>query len=201
MSIRFTQPTLTGKELDNIREAMQKGRLMGNGEFTRRCQAWLEQTLGCKKALLTHSCTAALEMGAILSNAGPGDEVIMPSFTFVSTANAFVLRGATPVFVDVDPVNLNMPPEAVAAAVTKKTKVIAPVHYAGVPCRMDEIVEIAQGCKATVVEDAAQTLLSTYKGRHAGTFGQLAAISFHETKNVVSGEGGALVINDPALIE
>ncbi|HSC47641.1 MAG TPA: dTDP-4-amino-4,6-dideoxygalactose transaminase [Gammaproteobacteria bacterium] len=201
MSIRFTQPTLTGKELDNIREAMQKGRLMGNGEFTRRCQAWLEQTLGCRKALLTHSCTAALEMGAILSNAGPGDEVIMPSFTFVSTANAFVLRGATPVFVDVDPVNLNMPPEAVAAAVTKKTKAIAPVHYAGVPCRMDEIVEIAQGCKATVVEDAAQSLLSTYKGRHAGTFGQLAAISFHETKNVVSGEGGALVINDPALVE
>ena len=201
MSIRFTQPALTGKELDNIREAMQKGRLMGNGEFTRRCQAWLEQTLGCRKALLTHSCTAALEMGAILSNAGPGDEVIMPSFTFVSTANAFVLRGATPVFVDVDPVNLNMPPEAVAAAVTKKTKAIAPVHYAGVPCRMDEIVEIAKGCKATVVEDAAQSLLSTFKGRHAGTFGQLAAISFHETKNVVSGEGGALVINDPALIE
>jgi dTDP-4-amino-4,6-dideoxygalactose transaminase len=201
MSIRFTQPSLTGKELDNIREAMQKGRLMGNGEFTRRCQQWLEQTLGCTKALLTHSCTAALEMGAILSNAGPGDEVIMPSFTFVSTANAFVLRGATPVFVDVDPVNLNMPPEAVAAAVTQKTKAIAPVHYAGVPCRMDEIVAIAKGCKATVVEDAAQSLLSTYQGRHAGTFGQLAAISFHETKNVVSGEGGALIINDPEMVE
>ena len=201
MSIRFTQPSITGKELEYIREAMQKGRLMGNGEFTRRCQAWLEETLGCKKALLTHSCTAALEMGAILSGVGPGDEVIMPSFTFVSTANAFVLRGATPVFVDVDPVNLNLQPETVAAAVTKKTKAIAPVHYAGVPCRMDEIVEIAKSCRATVVEDAAQTLLSTYKGRHAGTFGELAAVSFHETKNVVSGEGGALLINDPALVE
>src|SRR5262249_52967809 len=131
MSIRFTQPSLTGRELENIRLAMEKGRLMGNGEFTQRCQKWLEKTLGCKKALLTHSCTAALEMGAILSNAGPGDEVIMPSFTFVSTANAFVLRGVTPVFVDVDPVNLNIDPKAVAAAVTKKTKAIAPVHYAG----------------------------------------------------------------------
>lgn len=201
MSIRFTQPSLTGKELEYIREAMAKGRLMGNGEFTKRCQEWLEKTLSCRKVLLTHSCTAALEMGAILSNAGPGDEVIMPSFTFVSTANAFVLRGATPVFVDVDPVNLNMDPAAVAAAVTKKTKAIAPVHYAGVPCRMDEIVEIAAGCKATVVEDAAQSLLSTYKGRHAGTFGQCAAISFHETKNVVSGEGGALLVNDPEMVE
>ncbi len=201
MKIRFTQPPMTGHELDYIREAMQKGRLMGNGDFTRRCQEWLEQTLGARKALLTHSCTAALEMGAILSNAGPGDEVIMPSFTFVSTANAFVLRGVTPVFVDVDPVNLNLQPETVAAAITKKTKAIVPVHYAGVPCRMDEIVEVAKTCKATVVEDAAQSLLSTYKGKHAGTFGQCAAISFHETKNVVSGEGGALLVNDPELIE
>ncbi|HET7396340.1 MAG TPA: dTDP-4-amino-4,6-dideoxygalactose transaminase [Gammaproteobacteria bacterium] len=201
MSIRFTQPALTGHELDYIRQAMEKGRLMGNGEFTRRCQEWLEETLGCRKALLTHSCTAALEMGAILSNAGPGDEVIMPSFTFVSTANAFVLRGAIPIFVDVDPVNLNVTPEAIAAAVTSRTKAIAPVHYAGVPCRMDEIVEIAAECKATVVEDAAQSLLSTYRGRHAGTFGQLAAISFHETKNIVSGEGGALLINDDELME
>ncbi|HEY1991970.1 MAG TPA: aminotransferase class I/II-fold pyridoxal phosphate-dependent enzyme, partial [Gammaproteobacteria bacterium] len=191
MSIRFTQPSHTGKELEYIGQAMAKGRLMGNGEFTKRCQEWLERTLNARKALLTHSCTAALEMGAILSNVGPGDEVIMPSFTFVSTANAFVLRGATPVFVDVDPVNMNMQPETVAAAVSKKTRAIAPVHYAGIPCRMDEIVEIAAGCKATVVEDAAQSLLSTYKGKHAGTFGQLAAISFHETKNVVSGEGGA----------
>ena len=201
MSIRYTQPSLTGKELEYIGQAMAKGRLMGNGEFTRRCQEWLEKTLGARKALLTHSCTAALEMGAILSNVGPGDEVIMPSFTFVSTANAYVLRGATPVFVDVDPVNLNMQPETVAAAVTKKTKAIAPVHYAGIPCRMDEIMDIAAGCKATVTEDAAQSLLSTYKGKHAATFGQLAAISFHETKNVVSGEGGALIINDPELIE
>lgn len=201
MNIRFTQPTLTGHEMEYIRQAMDKGRLMGNGEFTQRCQRWLEHTLGCRKALLTHSCTAALEMGAILSNVGPGDEVIMPSFTFVSTANAFVLRGATPVFVDVDPVNLNMQPQVVADAVTQRTKAIAPVHYAGVPCRMDEIVEIARSCEATVVEDAAQSLLSTYKGRHAGTFGQLAAISFHETKNLVSGEGGALVINDESLIE
>jgi len=201
MNIRFTQPALTGHEMEYIRQAMDKGRLMGNGEFTQRCQRWLEQTLGCRKALLTHSCTAALEMGAILSNVGPGDEVIMPSFTFVSTANAFVLRGATPVFVDVDPVNLNMQPQVVADAVTQRTKAIAPVHYAGVPCRMDEIVEIARSCEATVVEDAAQSLLSTYKGRHAGTFGQLAAISFHETKNLVSGEGGALVINDESLIE
>src|SRR5690348_383098 len=142
MSIRFTQPTLTGKELDNIREAMQKGRLMGNGEFTRRCQAWLEQTLGCKKALLTHSCTAALEMGAILSNAGPGDEVIMPSFTFVSTANAFVLRGATPVFVDVRPDTLNLDEKLVEAAITPRTKVICVVHYAGVGCDMDAIMAI-----------------------------------------------------------
>ncbi|HEY1772137.1 MAG TPA: dTDP-4-amino-4,6-dideoxygalactose transaminase [Gammaproteobacteria bacterium] len=201
MSIRFTQPSLTGRELENIRAAMEKGRLMGNGEFTQRCQKWLEETLGARKVLLTHSCTAALEMGAILSNAGPGDEVIMPSFTFVSTANAFVLRGATPVFVDVDPVNLNIDPKAVAAAITSKTKAIVPVHYAGVPCAMDEILKIAAGCKAMVLEDAAQSLLSTYKGKHAGTFGQAAAISFHETKNVVSGEGGALLINDPALME
>ena len=201
MSIRFTQPSLSGKELEYIRQAMEKGRLMGNGDFTKRCQKWIEETLGARKVLLTHSCTAALEMGAILSNAGPGDEVIMPSFTFVSTANAFVLRGATPVFVDVDPVNLNMDPKAVAAAVTGKTKAIVPVHYAGVPCPMDEIVKIAAGCKAMVLEDAAQSLLSTYKGKHAGTFGQAAAISFHETKNVVSGEGGALVVNDPEMLE
>ena len=201
MKIRYTQPSLTEKGLEYMREVATSGRVSGNGAYTQRCQKWLEQTLGARKVLLTHSCTAALEMGAILSNVGPGDEVIMPSFTFVSTANAFVLRGATPVFVDVDPVNLNMQPETVAAAVTKKTKAIAPVHYAGVPCRMDEIVEVAKSCKATVVEDAAQTLLSTYKGRHAGTFGQCGAISFHETKNVVSGEGGALVVNDPALIE
>ncbi len=201
MNIRFTQPALTGNEMEYIRQAMNRGRLMGNGEFTQRCQQWLEQTLGCRKALLTHSCTAALEMGAILSNAGPGDEVIMPSFTFVSTANAFVLRGATPVFVDVDPVNLNLDTKLVATAVTQRTKAIVPVHYAGVPCRMDEIVKIAGDCGAVVVEDAAQSLLSIYKGRHAGTFGQLAAISFHETKNVVSGEGGALIINDESLLE
>lgn len=201
MKIPFNYPHVTGREFTYIQEAIRDGHLSGNGAFTRRCQAWLEERTGSKKALLTHSCTAALEMSAILANVGPGDEVIMPSFTFVSTANAFVLRGATPVFVDIRPDTLNIDERLIKAAITPKTKAIAVVHYAGVACEMDAILQIARKHDLMVIEDAAQALLSTYKGRPAGTFGQLAALSFHETKNVISGEGGALLVNDPALIE
>jgi dTDP-4-amino-4,6-dideoxygalactose transaminase len=201
MKIPFNYPHVTGREIDYIQEAIRDGHLSGNGTFTRRCQAWLEQTTGAKKVLLTHSCTAALEMSAILANVGPGDEVIMPSFTFVSTANAFVLRGATPVFVDIRPDTLNIDERLIPAAITPRTKAIVLVHYAGVVCDMGPIMRVAAEHKLMVIEDAAQALLSTYEGRPAGTFGQLAALSFHETKNIISGEGGALLINDPSLIE
>lgn len=201
MKIPFNYPHVTGRELTYIQEAIRDGHLSGNGTFTRRCQTWLEETTGTKKALLTHSCTAALEMSAILANVGPSDEVIMPSFTFVSTANAFVLRGATPVFVDIRPDTLNIDEQLIPAAITPRTKAIVVVHYAGVCCDMTPIMRVAAEHKLMVIEDAAQALLSTYEGRTAGTFGQLAALSFHETKNVISGEGGALLVNDPSLIE
>ncbi len=180
---------------------MASSHLAGDGPFSKQCQAWLERTLGCARALLTHSCTAALEMAAILCDIQPGDEVIVPSFTFVSTANAFVLRGACPVFVDIRPDTLNMDEQQVEKAITPKTKAVVPMHYAGGPCAMDVIMEIAERHGLWVVEDAAQALLSTYQGRCLGTIGHLGCLSFHETKNIISGEGGALLVNDTRLVE
>jgi dTDP-4-amino-4,6-dideoxygalactose transaminase len=199
--IPFNRPTLAGRELDYIREAIERGQLAGDGAFTERCQRWLAEEVGAKAVLLTHSCTAALEMAALLLRLGPGDEAIMPSFTFVSTANAVVLRGGVPVFVDVRPDTLNIDEALVEAAVTARTKAIFPVHYAGVPAEMDPLQDIARRHGLAIVEDAAQALGSIYKGRNAGALGTLAAFSFHETKNVISGEGGCLAINDPALVE
>ena len=195
MKIPFNKPYMTGKELVYISEAHAKGQLSGDGEFTRRCSAWLEQRTGCDKALLTHSCTAALEMSAILSNLGPGDEVIMPSYTFVSTANAFVLRGAVPVFVDIRPDTLNLDETKIEQAITDRTRAVVPVHYAGVACEMDVIMEIARRHGLTVIEDAAQGIMSTYKSRPLGSIGQMGTLSFHETKNIISGEGGAILLN------
>ncbi len=201
MAIPFNKPFMTGKELVYIAQAHENGWLAGDGAFSKRCQTHLEQVTGAKKALLTHSCTAALEMAAILADIGPGDEVIMPSYTFVSTANAFVLRGGVPVFIDVRPDTLNLDPARIDAAVTPRTKAIVPVHYAGVACDMDAIMAIARDRELLVIEDAAQGYLSSHGERPLGSIGHLAALSFHETKNVISGEGGALLINDPALIE
>jgi dTDP-4-amino-4,6-dideoxygalactose transaminase len=199
--IPFNKPYMTGRELAYIADAHARGHLAGNGAYSKRCCAWLEERLGSRKALLTHSCTAALEMAAILSGVGPGDEVIMPSFTFVSTANAFTLRGATPVFVDVRPDTLNIDETLIEAAITHRTKAIVPVHYAGVGCDMDAIMDIARRHDLLVIEDAAQGLLAEYRGRPLGSIGHLAALSFHETKNIISGEGGALLINDPRFVE
>ncbi len=199
--IPFNKPYLTGKELNYVAEAHARGQLAGDGHFTKLCGVWLEQSTGCIKALLTHSCTAALEMAAILANIQPGDEVIMPSYTFVSTANAFVLRGAVPVFVDIRLDTLNIDETLIEGAITSKTKVIVPVHYAGVACEMDAIMDIADRHGLLVVEDAAQGLMATYKGRALGTIGHLGCFSFHETKNISSGEGGALLINDARLVE
>jgi dTDP-4-amino-4,6-dideoxygalactose transaminase len=200
--IPFNRPFIVGKELYNIAQAViEYYRLSGDGEYTKRCQKWLEERLGCAKALLTHSCTGALEMAAIMADIGLGDEVIMPSFTFVSTANAFVLRGGVPVFVDIKPETLNIDENKIEEAITDRTKAIIPVHYAGVPCAMDEILDIARRFGLLVVEDAAQALLSTYKGRCLGTIGNLGALSFHETKNIISGEGGALLINEDRFVE
>jgi dTDP-4-amino-4,6-dideoxygalactose transaminase len=197
----FNRPHCTGAELDYIREVVAAGHLSGDGTFTKRCHNWLEAHTGAKKALLTHSCTGALEMAAMLSGVGPGDEVIMPSYTFVSTANAFVLRGATPVFVDIRSDTLNMDENLLEAAITPRTRAIAPVHYAGVGCEMDAITDLAQRHRLVVVEDAAQGIGATYRGRALGAIGQLGCLSFHETKNIVSGEGGALLINDEQFIE
>lgn len=198
--IPFNKPYMTGKELEFITEAHANKHLSGDGAFTKMCQAWLEQRTGAAKALLTHSCTAALEMAAILANLQPGDEVIMPSYTFVSTANAFVLRGAIPVFVDIRPDTLNIDETLIEAAITKKTRVIIPVHYAGVGCEMDVIMAIAHKYNLIVIEDAAQGIIAKYKGRALGSIGHLGCLSFHETKNIIAGEGGALLINDPDLI-
>lgn len=197
--IPFNKPYLTGKELDYISEAHREGKLAGDGRFTKLCHEWLERRTGCSKALLTHSCTAALEMAALLIDIEPGDEVIMPSFTFVSTANAFVLRGAKPVFVDVREDTLNLDERLLEAAVTARTRVIVPVHYAGVGCEMDVIMDVARRHRLCVVEDAAQAVTATYKGRELGGIGDMGAYSFHETKNVISGEGGSLLVNDPRL--
>jgi len=194
--IPFNRPHFVGREFEYIREAAKLGQLAGNGQFTRRCQGALQELLGAQRVLLTHSCTAALEMAALLLDLAPGDEIIMPSFTFVSTANAFVLRGATPVFVDVRADTLNIDERLIEAAITPLTKAIVVVHYAGVPCEMDEVLRVARRHGLVVIEDAAQALLSTYRGRPAGSLGDIAAFSFHETKNVQCGEGGALVLND-----
>ena len=199
--IRFNKPYMTGRELEYIVQAQVEGHLSGDGPFTRRCHAWLEQRIGCRKALLTHSCTGALEMAAVLLDLQPGDEVIMPSFTFVSTANAFVLRGAVPVFVDIRADTLNLDESLVEAAITPRTRAICVVHYAGVGCEMDAIMSIAERHDLFVVEDAAQGILSTYKGRPLGSIGHFGALSFHETKNVICGEGGALLINDERFVE
>jgi dTDP-4-amino-4,6-dideoxygalactose transaminase len=199
--IPFNRPFAVGREFDYIQQAIANMHLSGNGPFTKKCHAWLEERIGCHKALLTHSCTAALEMAAILADIQAGDEVIMPSYTFVSTANAFVLRGGVPVFVDIRPDTLNLDETKIEAAITLHTKAIVPVHYAGVGCEMDTIMAIADQHGLLVIEDAAQGVMSTYKGRPLGGIGHLAAISFHETKNVISGEGGALLINDPKYIE
>jgi dTDP-4-amino-4,6-dideoxygalactose transaminase len=193
----FNRPFLTGREFEYMRQAADNAHLAGDGPFTRRCHEWLEGHVGCRKALLTHSCTAALEMAALLAEVAPGDEIVMPSYTFVSTANAFVLRGATPVFVDIRPDTLNLDETLVEAAITPRTRAVVPVHYAGVGCEMDAIVSLAARHGLLVIEDAAQAFGATYRGRPLGQFGQLAATSFHETKNIVSGEGGALFVNDP----
>jgi len=198
--IGFNKPYLTGKELHYIADAHQRGQLAGDGFYTKRCSEWLEQTTGAKKVLLTHSCTAALEMAAMLADIQPGDEVIMPSYTFVSTANAFVLRGGVPVFVDIRADTLNIDETQIEAAITPRTRAIVPVHYAGVACEMDTIMEIANRHDLLVIEDAAQGVMASYKGRALGTIGHLGAYSFHETKNVISGEGGALLVNDPKLV-
>jgi len=199
--IPFNRPHLTGKELTYIAEAHAAGQLSGNGTFTQRCQDRLAQQLGSSRVLLTHSCTAALEMAALLADLQPGDEVIMPSFTFVSTANAFVLRGAVPVFVDIRPDTLNLDESKVARAITPRTRAIIPVHYAGVGCEMDTILRLAQEYSLLVIEDAAHGMWATYRQRELGSLGQLGALSFHETKNIICGEGGALCLNDPRYIE
>ena len=199
MKIPFNKPYMTGKEQFYIAEAHFNNILAGDGPFTKRCHGWIEEKTGCTKALLTHSCTAALEMAALLLDIQPGDEVIMPSYTFVSTANAFVLRGGVPVFVDIREDTLNLDERLIEAAITPSTKAIAPVHYAGVACEMDTIMDIAHRHGLRVVEDAAQGVMASYKGRALGSIGDFGAFSFHETKNVISGEGGALLVNDPAL--
>jgi len=197
--IQFNRPFMTGKELYYIAEAKFGNMLAGDGPFTKRCHEWLERKSGGDKALLTHSCTAALEMAALLLDIKPGDEVIMPSYTFVSTANAFVLRGGVPVFVDIREDTLNLDERLIEAAITPRTRAIVPVHYAGVACEMDAIMTLANRHGLKVVEDAAQGVMASYKGRMLGSIGDLGAYSFHETKNVISGEGGALLVNDPAL--
>jgi len=202
MEIPFNKPFIVGKELFNIaRAVVEFGHLAGDGVHTRQCQQYLETTLKTNKALLTHSCTAALEMAAILCDISEGDEIIMPSFTFVSTANAFVLRGGVPVFVDIRQDTLNIDENQIEAAITDRTKAIVPVHYAGVPCEMDRIREIAAKHDLYVIEDAAQALLSKYKGKCLGAIGDIGVLSFHETKNIISGEGGAILLNSDRFIE
>ncbi|TMP31464.1 dTDP-4-amino-4,6-dideoxygalactose transaminase [Pseudoalteromonas rubra] len=201
-NIPFNNPPVVGNEIDYIKQALKNNKLCGDGPYTKKCQQWFENEFSVKKTLLTPSCTHALELSAILLDIKEGDEVIMPSYTFVSTANAFVLRGAKIVFVDVRKDTMNIDETKIEAAITEKTKVIVPVHYAGVACEMDTIMSIAHKYKLFVVEDAAQGVMSTYKGKPLGTVGHLGAFSFHETKNYTSaGEGGLLLINDETLIE
>lgn len=199
--IPFNKPYLTGNELDYIAEAANLGQLAGDGLFTEKCRKWLQNNIGCDEALLTPSCTAALEMAALLIDTQQGDEIIMPSYTFVSTANAFVLQGGVPVFIDVKRNTLNIDESLIEAAITPKTKAIVVVHYAGLACEMDQIVKIARKHNLYLIEDAAQGIMSKYKGSPLGSFGDLACLSFHETKNIVSGEGGALLINNSKFTE
>lgn len=199
--VDFNRPVMVGRELEYMKQAIENGHISGDGPFTKKCHAFLEEELGVRKALLTTSCTHALEMSAILLDIQPGDEVIIPDFTFVSTVNAFVLRGAKPVFLDIRPDTLNLNESRLEAALTPKTKAIVPVHYAGVGCEMDAIMDVARRHNMAVVEDNAHGLFGKYKGKYLGTFGSMASQSFHETKNFTSGEGGALLINDPVLVE
>jgi dTDP-4-amino-4,6-dideoxygalactose transaminase len=199
--IPFNKPYLVGMELDYIREAHANGHLSGNGPFAQKCQQWLEKNIGSPKTLLTHSGTAALEMAALLLNLQPGDEVIMPSYTFVSTANAFVLRGAVPVFVDIRRDTLNLDETLIEAAITPKTKAIVPVHYAGVGCEMETILKIADKHRLMVIEDAAHGIMASYKNKPLGRWGHLSAFSFHETKNIIAGEGGALAVNESQFLD
>ncbi|MGH8745629.1 MAG: dTDP-4-amino-4,6-dideoxygalactose transaminase, partial [Burkholderiales bacterium] len=192
---------MTGRELAYIAEAHQNHMLAGDGPFTSKCSDWLEARTGTRKALLTHSCTAAIELSAILADIRPGDEIIMPSYTFVSTANAFVLRGGVPVFVDIRPDTLNLDESLIEAAITARTRAIVAVHYAGVGCEMDRMLDVARRHKLLVIEDAAQGLMSEHHGRSLGTIGDMGTVSFHETKNVISGEGGALFVNHERFIE
>jgi dTDP-4-amino-4,6-dideoxygalactose transaminase len=197
--VSFNRPILAGEELSYLNEVLSGNHLSGNGPFTKRCQALLEKMLYPGRALLVHSCTGALEMAAMLAELNPGDEVIMPSFTFASTANAVVLRGARPVFVDIRPDTLNIDERLLAQALTQRTKAISVVHYAGVGCEMEPILDFARARNLLIMEDAAQGLCAKYRGRPLGTFGHFAAISFHETKNIISGEGGALIVNEPSF--
>jgi dTDP-4-amino-4,6-dideoxygalactose transaminase len=200
-AVPFNRPFVTGAELGYIEEAIAHAHLSGNGPFSRRCGDYLREAFGAAAVLMTNSCTAALEMTALLADVGPGDEVIMPSFTFSSTATAFVLRGAVPVFVDVREDTLNLDEALVPAAITDRTRAVVAVHYAGVACAMDVFREIAAGAGLILVEDAAQGFGSTFRGAPLGSLGTMGALSFHETKNVISGEGGALIVNDPVLVE
>ena len=199
--IHFNVPPFTGQELENIRIAIDNKKICGDGEFTKKCNSWIEEKTGIKKALLTTSCTHATEMAALLCDIKPGDEVIMPSYTFVSTADAFVLRGAKAVFVDIRPDTMNIDETKIEHAITEKTRAIVPVHYAGVSCEMDSIMQIAQKYHLFVIEDAAQGVMSAYKGKALGTIGDYGCFSFHETKNYSMGEGGALLIRDGSKIE
>jgi len=199
--IVFNIPPYTGKELTYISQAVEKHKICGDGEFTKKCNEWIEARTGTAKCLLTTSCTHATELAAMLAQVGPGDEVIMPAYTFVSTANAFVLQGAVPVFVDIRPDTMNLDEGLIEDAITERTKAIAVVHYAGMACEMDTIMEIARRRGLTVIEDAAQAILSTYRGKALGTFGDFGAFSFHETKNYSMGEGGALLIRDKKYVE
>ncbi len=199
--IYFNVPPVVGTEINYIKEAVQSHKICGDGQFTLRCSQWLEERMGAAKVLLTTSCTHATEMAALLSHIQPGDEVIMPSYTFVSTADAFVLRGAVPVFVDIRPDTMNIDETLIEAAITERTRAIVPVHYAGVACEMDTIMDIANRYRLMVIEDAAQGVMSTYKGQALGTIGDFGCYSFHETKNYSMGEGGALLIKDGAKAE
>ena len=199
--INFNVPPFTGKEMEYMKDAVEAQKICGDGQFTKKCNQWIEEKTGTRKALLTTSCTHATELAALLAKVQPGDEVIMPSFTFVSTADAFVLRGAIPVFVDIRPDTMNIDETKIEAAITSKTVGIVPVHYAGVSCEMDTIMEIAKKHDLWVIEDAAQGIMSTYKGKALGTIGDFGCFSFHETKNYSMGEGGALLIQDEKYIE
>ena len=201
LKVDFNRPVIVGREFEYMHQAIENAHISGDGPFTKKCHALLEQELGVPKAMLTTSCTHALEMSAILLEIQPGDEVVIPDFTFVSTVNAFVLRGARPVFVDVRPDTLNLDESKLEAVLTPQTRAIVPVHYAGVGCEMDSILEIAARHKVPVVEDNAHGLFGRYRGKYLGTFGSMASQSFHETKNFSCGEGGALLINDPGLVE